>query len=94
MTRKIQKQNCLPVEKTFYFQRFSSEIIDGIKKRFDYAYDDDIFTLSSISSPTFVEGFFSKTWFMMRPHLLCLEDETAEILFHYKENIKYLKIKR
>ena len=38
----------------------------------------------------FVERFFSKTGFILRPHRRCMQDDLAENLFYCKENINFL----
>ena len=38
----------------------------------------------------YVERFFSKTFYIMRPHRRCMQDEFAENLFFCKENLNFL----
>ena len=37
-----------------------------------------------------VERFFSKNGFILRPHRRCMQDDLAENLFYAKENINFL----
>ena len=39
--------------KHFHFESFSQAIIDGIVDRFDYVFEEDIYTLASILDPNF-----------------------------------------
>ena len=38
----------------------------------------------------YIESFFSKTGFIMRPHRRCMGDDFAENLFYCKENLNLL----
>ena len=38
----------------------------------------------------YIERFFSKTGFIMRPHRRCMGDDLAEDLFYCKENLNFL----
>ena len=40
-------------DRTFYYEDFSSRLIEGLKSRFEYAFKDQIFTISSILDPNY-----------------------------------------
>ena len=72
----------IKIDRIFYYEDFSSRLVSDLKSRFEYAYKDQIFTISSILDPNYV-----MIWIPIEDRLYrrTLADQIAKDLFLVKK---------